>query len=169
MYGFAVNKVGSVNLTIRTEDVFQPVDIIARELGTATKNDFCLLKINGTFQPERIATIRKKGKIDDKEDVHVIGYPCGLPVKITPNGKVFNNSISNYFVTNLDTYGGNSGSPVFNSKTHVVEGILVRGNDDFKTITVDKCRRSFYCPHDIGTCHGEDVSRISQFWKLLKK
>lgn len=168
VYGYAVNTAGSVNLTIQASDVYQPVKVVARELNEATQNDFCLLKIKGRFQPERIAKIRREGKIADNEDVHVIGYPCGLPMKVTPNGKVFNNSISNYFVTNLDTYGGNSGSPVFNSKTHVVEGILVRGNKDFQTVTLNNCRRSFPCPHDIGSCRGEDVSRISQFWKWLK-
>ena len=35
------------------------------------------------------------------------------------------------FMTNLDTFGGNSGSPVYNAKTHKVEGILVRGERDY--------------------------------------
>ena len=36
-----------------------------------------------------------------------------------------------YFTANLDTYRGNSGSPVFNAITHKVEGVLVRGEQDF--------------------------------------
>ncbi|MEK7233144.1 MAG: S46 family peptidase [Elusimicrobiota bacterium] len=31
-----------------------------------------------------------------------------------------------FFVANLDTYGGNSGSAVFNVETNLVEGILLR-------------------------------------------
>ena len=168
VYGFEVNKANNVNQIIKATDIFQPIQIVKRELDANSKNDYCVLKISGEFQPERIATIRMNGKINDGEDIHVIGYPCGLPAKITPNGKVFNNTIANYFVTNLDTYGGNSGSPVFNSKTHVVEGILVRGNQDFPSIAIGDCKRSLVCPRDIGNCNGEDVSRTSQFWKWVK-
>ncbi|MEO6540540.1 MAG: serine protease [Ferruginibacter sp.] len=168
VYGFAVNKANNVNQVIKPSDIFKAERIVKRELNTTTKNDYCVIKISGEFGPERISKIRMVGKINDDEDVHVIGYPCGLPVKITPNGKVYNNSISNYFVTNLDTYGGNSGSPVFNSKTHLVEGILVRGNQDFPMISIGSCKRSLICPRTIGHCNGEDVTRTSQFWQWIK-
>jgi hypothetical protein len=36
------------------------------------------------------------------------------------------------FLTNLDTFYGNSGSPVFNLNTLLVEGILVSGDSDYK-------------------------------------
>jgi V8-like Glu-specific endopeptidase len=168
VYGFEVNRAGNVNKIIRATDIFQPVKIIKIDSNSLTKDDYCVLRINGKFPPERIAPIRTNGKINDNEDVHLIGYPCGLPVKITPNGKVLNNIISNYFVTNLDSYGGNSGSPVFNSKTHIVEGILVRGNDDFPTTATGSCKRSLICPVNIGNCEGEDVSRTSQFLPWIK-
>ncbi len=49
-----------------------------------------------------------------------------------------------FFVANLDTYGGNSGSPVVDARTYVVEGILVRGEDDF--VQNDGCYVSLVCP-----------------------
>jgi hypothetical protein len=58
--------------------------------------------------------------------VHVIGHPAGLPVKVA-SGKVTRNSDLEVFETSYDALGGNSGSPVFNSVTHEVEGIHVRG------------------------------------------
>ena len=69
------------------------------------------------------------------------------------------NTADGYFVANLDTYGGNSGSPVFNSDTHEVEGILVRGERDF--VQAGGCTVSLVCP-DTG-CRGEDCTRVTRF------
>ena len=52
-----------------------------------------------------------------------------------------------------------SGSPVFNSDTHEVEGILVRGETDF--VTQGSCRVSLVCPSS--GCRGEDCTRTTEF------
>jgi hypothetical protein len=51
----------------------------------------------------------------------------GLPAQFAGGGTVRDNRYRAVFVENLDAYPGNSGSPVFNSTTHVVEGLQVRG------------------------------------------
>jgi V8-like Glu-specific endopeptidase len=56
----------------------------------------------------------------------VIGHPTGLPTKIADNAWV-QESDNNYFTLNADTFGGNSGSGVWNSDTLEGTGILVRG------------------------------------------
>ena len=70
---------------------------------------------------------------------------------------------SGYFVANLDTYGGNSGSAVFNTDTGLVEGILVRGENDF--VYSNGCRVSNVCPAP--GCRGEDVTKISELANLI--
>ena len=37
-----------------------------------------------------------------------------------------------FFSANLDTFGGNSGSPVFQAGTSTVAGLLVRGAPDYR-------------------------------------
>ena len=69
-----------------------------------------------------------------------------------------------FFVANLDTYGGNSGSPVFASDTNRVEGILVRGETDFEQ-TPAGCQISLVCP--TSGCRGEDITRTTQFSSLV--
>jgi hypothetical protein len=64
-----------------------------------------------------------------------------------------------FFAANLDTYGGNSGSPVFNATSGTVEGILVRGENDF--VSNGSCYVSLVCPTT--GCRGEDVTR-STVW-----
>lgn len=168
VYGFSMKDSITPNLVIKKENVFKPVEIIKRTLDNQSKNDFCLLKVDRQIPAGLICGIRKSGKVPDNESLYVIGHPSGLPVKITEGGRVYKNDVANYFVTNLDTYGGNSGSPVFNAKTHIVEGILVRGATDYTWWDMGGCVRSNICPESIGTCNGEDVSRASQFVQWIK-
>lgn len=89
------------------------------------------------------------------------------------------NSNPLYFSSNLDTFGGNSGSVVFDADSGLVEGILVRGDQDFvqstetittgtgenrKTKTV-KCNISNQVGENEG--RGEDVIRITNIPELF--
>jgi len=65
-----------------------------------------------------------------------------------------------WFVANLDTFGGNSGSGVYNQATKKLAGILVAGEVDYKPDTARGCYLLNLCP-DNG-CTGETVSRLSQ-------
>ena len=88
----------------------------------------------------------------------MIGSPSGLPLKVTIGGAVRKSLHPNFFVGSLDTYQGNSGSAVFNAETGVIEGILVRGENDFVPNADNFCIESNKCTDD--ACRGEDVSRI---------
>ena len=100
----------------------------------------------------------------------MLGHPSGLPMKYTGGAKAFEIE-DNYFTTNLDSFGGNSGSPVFNAKTLEVEGILVRGDVDYTPdeFEGESCRRVNTCDEDRSNCkkdlpqiEGEHVSHISK-------
>lgn len=131
---------------IKKENVFSCKKIHERVLSESRFK----LKDYAVIQLDRPATGRtplkfrrnKKARVGTK--LVVIGHPSGLPMKITDNGKIqrlnkteIKRPISSlfkrryYFNANLDTYSGNSGSPVFNRKTKLVEGILVQGGDDY--------------------------------------
>jgi uncharacterized protein (TIGR03382 family) len=91
--------------------------------------------------PERpIAPLRQEdAPFALNTSVAVIGYPNGIPLKYAPNGAVINPRAEqvDFFEATLDTFGGNSGSGVFNDAGEVV-GILVRGERDYET-TDDGC------------------------------
>ena len=65
------------------------------------------------------------------------------------------------FEANLDTYGDNSGSAVFNRTTREVEGILVRGNNDYVADTTNSCWRSNTVADNTANTDGEDVTRTT--------
>lgn len=162
VFGFRMNSPGQATTRINNSDIYSGESLIGREL-TDDGADWALVKLDRPVANARIVTIRKEGKIDDESGVYVIGHPCGLPLKQAGNAVVRSNSKETHMVCNLDTYGGNSGSPVFNNNTHVAEGILVRGERDF--VTIGNCDVSNICPTT--GCRGEDVTRTTLFAHLL--
>jgi NLR family CARD domain-containing protein 3 len=73
-------------------------------------------------------------KIADKAELYMLGHPYGLPLKFVGNGTVQRNRQNDFFESNLDAFGGNSGSPTLNKATCEVEGMLCSGGEDY-TIT----------------------------------
>lgn len=126
--------------------------------------DFALIETNELIPSDRVLDVNRLGYVKIKDEVYVIGHPLGLPLKIADGAQVRLNSNPLYFKANLDTYGGNSGSPVFSSITHEVVGILIKGEKDF--VNIKGCLESKPCP-DKG-CKGEDVLRISSISDLIK-
>ncbi|MES1919023.1 hypothetical protein MHBO_000901 [Bonamia ostreae] len=68
----------------------------------------------------------------------MIGHPYGLEMKISLKGNVIL-EFGNLFSCDLDSFVGNSGSLVANAENLNIEGILVRGNDDFFWNKSRKC------------------------------
>ena len=89
----------------------------------------------------------------------MVGSPSGLPLKVASGANVRETKHPFYFKANLDTFQGNSGSGVYNAITGVVEGILVRGEDDFEPNRAKMCIEAKKCANN--ECRGEDVSRLT--------
>lgn len=94
-------------------------------------------------------------------EIYMIGHPCGLPMKVALNATIEKNPHQQYFYTTLDSYQGNSGSPVFNFYTHKVIGVLVSGDKDYKFNGSCYYRTSCVLPY----CKGEKVIRIEEIIK----
>ena len=132
------------------------------EMTKEVKKDYALVQLDRVVKDRAPLEYRVEGKIDLETPVAVIGHPSGLPQKYSPDATVQKNDHENFFVTNLDTFGGNSGSAVFNEKTGVVEGILVRGAKDYEKD--GRCKRVHKVGQDIKDLarYGESVTRIDQ-------
>lgn len=176
VFDYMVDSSGVVNRIINKNCVYEAVEFIKGVLNEKTKEDFAIIKINKPIVNARIAQLNTNmNSIKPSSLFHVIGTPCGLPMKIAYNATLRENSNPHFFVITSDTYGGNSGSPVFNSNSHLVEGILVRGEKDFKlknqfngiALPTKNCNISVVCPFN--GCRGEDVSRVKQFINYVNK
>lgn len=162
VFGFRMLNQNAARTVIPNSEIYRGVRIVGRALAD-NGSDWALVEIDREVTNHRVARVRRSGRIEDGQAVHVIGHPSGLPLKFADGAVVRDNEPAAFFVANLDTYGGNSGSPVFNSETHEVEGILVRGERDF-TSSGD-CMISLVCPTT--GCRGEDCTRASEFQELI--
>jgi hypothetical protein len=162
VFGYRMTDATNAQIVVDNGEIYRGTSLIGRRLTTGG-TDWALVRLDRQVANHRIATIRRAGMIPNNQAVYVIGHPSGLPIKYAPGANVRDNSPAEFFVANLDTYGGNSGSPVFNVNTHEVEGILVRGENDF--VQSGTCMVSLVCPNT--GCRGEDVTRTVEFASLV--
>jgi V8-like Glu-specific endopeptidase len=125
-------------------------------------NDFAVVKLDREVKGRTPLKFRTKGKIKKSSKIAVIGHPSGLPVKIADDARV-KNTFGLTFKADLDTYGGNSGSPVINLKSMEVEGILIQGKEDYVLADHSYCMIS-----NKAKGKGEKVFKINKI-KSLKK
>ncbi|HZA23189.1 MAG TPA: serine protease [Dehalococcoidia bacterium] len=164
VFGYQMRDTDTPELIINKSDIYQGVEVIAWQLDRNTGADWALIRLDRLVVNHRIAKIRERGTVSDGQAIHIIGYPMGLPSKFAGGGTVRENRYRAVFVENLDAYPGNSGSPVFNSTTHVVEGLQVRGKKD-SFVKQGECFVSRVCP-DAG-CSGGLTVRTTEFVRFL--
>jgi hypothetical protein len=158
VFGFRMKNETSATTVFAEKDVYEGVELLGRRM-TEGQTDWALVRMDRQVTGRSPVSFRTAGKIAAAQSLFVIGHPCGLPLKFADGASVRHNSAKPFFVANLDTYGGNSGSPVFNAKNYQVEGILVRGENDF--VKKDACYVSLVCPTT--GCRGEDVTRATEW------
>jgi V8-like Glu-specific endopeptidase len=163
VFDYAYKAAGVAPTSAAAENVYRCKSVVHTEAAPAGA-DFAIVELDRPVMNRAPLTLRHSGELQVGDDLTVIGHPAGLPTKISDGAKARNVSPSDYFVANLDTYGGNSGSAVFNTKTKEVEGILVRGETDF-VWSPKGCSVSYVCKND--GCRGEDVTKISSLFKIL--
>jgi hypothetical protein len=159
VYGYRMLDYKNPELKIPASNVFKCTRILDRKKDASL--DYTIFAVDKDISPNRIWKIRTSGVLQKNQILDVAGYPLGLPVKFADSGKVRDNTNPNSFLSNLDVYGGNSGSPVFDHHTGIVEGILTGGEVDFTFDLSKNCRKSLICP--VNGCQGERISRTSQF------
>lgn len=161
VFGYRMLDDKNPELMIKNSEIYKGKQLI-KQVYTPQGPDWALVKLDREVAGHSPVPIRRSSKVSDSADLYVIGHPCGLPAKYADGAIVRSNTNADFFVANLDTYGGNSGSPVFNKATNEVEGILARGERDFASQSLSgpaSCQVSLTCP-DSG-CRGEDCVRIT--------
>lgn len=157
VFGYKMKDATTTNITVPTTEVYKCTKVLSTILEGGNGNDYAIVELEREVTNHAPLKVRKEGSIAVGDEVVVIGHPTGMPTKIADGAHVRSLS-KNYFMANLDTYGGNSGSAVFNAKTGLVEGILVRGENDYVMDSTQSCRVSNLCPES--GCRGEDVTYI---------
>ena len=163
VFGFQMADASTPITNVPADDVYTCGTLLGQVLTAGA--DWALVQLDRPVtNGANPLPVRSSGTILVDTPVGVVGHPSGLPMKIA-DGAVVRSVAAEFFVANLDTYGGNSGSPVFNTDDFTIEGILVRGAPDFKNKACQGCQVSNECP-DTG-CRGEDVTLSTEFASLI--
>lgn len=154
---FSYYKEQSKTGQLSKEEVFACREILS--IGSGDK-DYAVIKLDRPAIGKLPLKI-SKSRVSVGDELFVIGYPSGLPVKISREARV-KQVLNSFFKANLDTFAGNSGSAVFDEKSDEVVGILVKGQTDYEYNSDQKCFRVNVCEDSLGgySCNGEGVTHI---------
>jgi len=160
VFGYRLETAQSNPVSIPAEQVFAGREVLGGERGET--RDWALVRLDRPVPAAIAKPISEWDPMPVKigQKVFVIGYPSGIPLKYAPGASVQDTSNPGYFKADLDTFGGNSGSGVFDQATKKLIGVLVRGDTDYVKDPSGKCMQAKVCPR-YADCRGEDVTRIS--------
>jgi V8-like Glu-specific endopeptidase len=147
---------------ISNSNLYECQEIVAQSFNES--GDYSVFKLKKKTRRTPLK-LRTSGEITAKDKVLMLGHPLGQPLKMSP--AVTPTDLTNpiLFKAPLNSFVGNSGSPVINAKTLKVEGILVNGAEDFLLDEINKCYR--FQVHEVKAGSGEGVSRISEILPFL--
>lgn len=135
VFGYDMLDATRVRIGFEGKDVYAGKSLIKRV--KTDKADYALIRLDRKV-PDRPAL-----KVDPTEPLFIgksiftIGHPSGLPTKLAKDAAI-NLVKPKIFFSNLDTFAGNSGSPILSTKTNAIVGVLDFGKKDY--IWKGKCR-----------------------------
>jgi V8-like Glu-specific endopeptidase len=143
--------------TVTTADIFSCAAVVARKQGSV---DYAVVRLDRPATPRFTPAPVSAGNIAmaPGQNVAVIGCSSGIPLKIDSGGAVRDPREGNldYFVATTDTFGGNSGSGVYETSSYTVRGILARGETDY--VDNGDCTVVNTCSET--GCRGEDITYV---------
>jgi hypothetical protein len=145
---------------LEDDDVYRCAEILAQENGVL---DYAYVRLDRPVVGHSPATLSRGigetcRNVEDGAEVSVLGFGSGLPLKIDDGGEVLDAStaLSYFFETSLDTFGGNSGSGVFNEAGDLV-GVLSAGRTDYTVRAGEDCVEVNVLPESEG---GEVIGHV---------
>lgn len=128
--------------------------------------DFAVLELQEPIlnrEPIKLAT----RPLHKNELVTTIGHPHGLPAKFSGYSKVLDISSATSFTANLDTLGGNSGGPVFNTKAELVGSLIGGHSIDTYEDSKKSCSKVNVCSETSKTCRAQKEKLETNYFQKV--
>ena len=147
---------------LTTADIFSCSSLVVRAKGLVNGQnlDYAIVKLDRVATPRFApAPVRlDNSPLTSGQKLAVIGSSSGIPFKIDSGGSVRDprSATLDYFVATTDTFGGSSGSGVYEVADYTLAGIVVRGGVDY--VVKGTCSGVNVCSET--GCRGEDVTYV---------
>ncbi len=155
--------------SIAKKDVYSCKSLVSPAYVKDKTPDMAIIELTTAVVNVTPIEMEWQNSVSEGDSVFAIGYPSGSPKKLA-QGQVLNVGAM-YFRATIDTFAGNSGSPIFSDKTKRIVGILKGGALDYVEDTEKSCNRVNICKES--TCRGELVLRTASlknyFEQILPK
>ncbi len=141
---------------VPTQNVYS-IKEIKKVKVVSDETDYAVIELDRPVENAIPFDLEKEGETLIDDPLLLIGHPMGLPMKFTDNA-IVREITANHYKSNLDAFGGNSGSVVLNLRTNKVIGILQRGETDYLEKTFEpKVTNSRAKAITKATCYYENV------------
>lgn len=144
VFGFSITEAGgSAPSIVPATEVYTCAEVVSRYVNHTSTNavraDYALVRLDRKVAGHKIVPIARDGDLAKGDSVFMLGYPSGLPLKVVGGATVRDSSAPGFFIADMDAFGGNSGSPIFNERTHAIEGVLFAGDQDYALNEDETC------------------------------
>jgi V8-like Glu-specific endopeptidase len=165
VFDVSEEQVVSQGYKVSQKNIYNCKKVIAQEM--SDERDFALIQLDKKVSGRLPLKLNLKDNVSLGAKVFMLGHPLGLPMIYSRPGPV--NVINDYsFKAQIDSFSGNSGSPVFDAKTLEVVGILVRGEEDFLKDEEKQCYVYQKYKTGIDLLRGEGISKIKEILPYLR-
>jgi len=138
---------------ISVDQIHACAEVVAREF--TSQIDYAVIRLDRPVSGAILPKL-KVGSVPLAQGQHLVvaGYPSGVPEKVAGGATVVDPraSTNDFFLSDLDSFPGDSGGGVFVEETGELAGVLVRGPSPGYVITAGQtCARPERAPNGTGT------------------
>jgi V8-like Glu-specific endopeptidase len=166
---------GSIPTSVPQSEVYSASTTIPVQFGPPGE-DWALVTLDRQVSNHPPLYVRHSAAVATNTPLAIIGHPNGLPMKISPTGQAADTSGTVQFGHNVESFAVNSGSPVFDRISGLIEGIHIQPPKvqstgkfvpHFVQNTQNTCLTEFICA-DTG-CPGAGYSQATRITRLSDK
>jgi len=132
VFDYKADSRGVMTKTIAAKNVYALKKKLIKKVfkeNSGPMQDFAIAETKRPILNRSAVVLSSEGRVKIGTPLFTLGYPLGQPLKYQPGSVVTRvDPYRNSFEHQLDTFAGNSGSPIFNAHTNEVVGIHVRSS-----------------------------------------
>ena len=147
VFEYALSGAGDRNYTKADADrVYRCKKIVARNYQNFGDIDYAILQLDRAVEGRKPLRLGLEAQVSPGVELVNIGNSNGLPLKFKDSAKILHvKPTGQAFDSEMDTFGGDSGSPVFDAATGEVLGITSSGHADHFHDGASNCRQLKVC------------------------